>query len=561
MLRILEVHQYALIEHLRVEWQSGLTTLTGETGSGKSILLGALGLALGERADVSSIRKGAEKCWVEAVFDLTPQSHSWLEQRGLDVFEEITIRRELGSQGRSRAFVNDTPVNLSDLRELAVQLVDLHGQDDTKALLDRERRLDWIDGRLEQPDVIEAYRIAWDAFGKAKRDLDQLNQEWGGIDPDYLQFQLAELDALQVADQDWEALENKRSALLHADGIRSALLLAWQSLGGGNDGEPDVLGLLKLVEKQLGAASSLLPRLEQIHTEVNEALTELKEVGREIAREADAVQEDPESLARLHLQFDELQRLMAKHRCQAVSDLVAFHRQLRMQWDRWCESAAIREEAIVRLKECHETLQKESQALTKLRMKAGEDLAAAIATTLKSLHMPHARLVFQWKSKNTWDAWGIDDVDWLFSANPGSPPLPLHLVASGGERSRLMLAIKSVVESGRGVPTIVLDEIDTGVSGQVAEKMARTMQHMAVSRQVLAITHLPQVAAAGHQQWEVAKFESAGSTTTQLIPLTASTRVQAIARMLSGAEVSEAATQHAQSLLDALRSETPIQSH
>jgi len=232
-----------------------------------------------------------------------------------------------------------------------------------------------------------------------------------------------------------------------------------------------------------------------------------------------------------------------------------------MQWSRWKESASLREDAIARLKDCQETLQKKSQALTQQRMKAGEDLAAAIAATLKRLHMPHARLVFQWKLKNTWDAWGIDDVDWLFSANPGSPPLPLHLVASGGERSRLMLAIKSVVENGKGVPTIVLDEIDTGVSGQVAEKMARTMQHMALSRQVLAITHLPQVAAAGHQQWEVAKHAAAGTTTTQLIPLTAASRVQAIARMLSGAEVSEAATQHAQSLLDALRSETPIQSH
>jgi DNA repair protein RecN (Recombination protein N) len=194
-------------------------------------------------------------------------------------------------------------------------------------------------------------------------------------------------------------------------------------------------------------------------------------------------------------------------------------------------------------------------------MEAGERLAVDISEALKELHMPHAQLILQWRTRNSWDAWGTDDVDWLFSANPGSPPLPLHQVASGGERSRLMLAIKSVVEDGQGVPTIVLDEIDTGVSGQIAEKMARTMQRMAASRQVLAITHLPQVAAAGNQQWEVAKFVASGSTTTQLIPLTASSRVQAIARMLSGAEVGEAATQHAQSLLDALRSETPIQSH
>lgn len=561
MLRTLEVHQYALIEHLRVEWQSGFTTLTGETGSGKSILLGALGLALGERADASNIRKGAEKCWVEAVFDGTPQTHQWLEQKGLDVFEEITIRRELGIQGRSRAFVNDTPVNLGDLRELAAQLVDLHGQDDTRALLEREHRLNWIDARLEHPGSAEAYRSAWEAYRKAQEHLDQLKKEWGGVDPDYLKFQLNELEALRVADQDWEALDNQRTTLLHADAIRSALLLAWQSLEGGGDGAPDALGLLRMVEKQLGTACSLFPRLESLHTELIGALTQLKEVSREIAREADAIQEDPVALEQLHDQFDELNRLMTKHRCQEVSQLVALYHQYRNQWDRWCESEVSREEAATRLMECEALLKKTAQVWTQRRMEAGERLAVDISEALKELHMPHAQLILQWRTRNSWDAWGTDDVDWLFSANPGSPPLPLHQVASGGERSRLMLAIKSVVEDGQGVPTIVLDEIDTGVSGQIAEKMARTMQRMAASRQVLAITHLPQVAAAGGHQWEVAKWVEAGLTTTQVLPLTGAARVLAIARMLSGTEVSDAATKHAQSLLDALRSETPIQSH
>lgn len=560
MLRSLEVHQFALIDHLQVDWGQGLTTLTGETGSGKSILLGALGLALGERADVSSIRKGADKCWVEATFSATPSSSHWIEQAGLDVFPEITLRREIHAHGRSRAFINDTPVNLSDLRSLADTLVDLHGQDDTRAYLQRERRLEWMDSFLENPDVIGNFQSAWAVFQDADARYKSLSAETTASDPDYLQFQMAELDAIRIRERDWDALEEQRTLLQHASGIRQALLESIQALdGGGADQRTDVLQALGLAHKHLLAVAALHPACDALANQLKSATLEIKEITRELQIESERVAEDPVALAQLDELWDEMIRLQSKHRCHSPAQLIALREQFQDQWNRWAEAHELRSQLAAELEMAEKTLFACASQLTQERHRLGETLALKLGESLKELHLPHAVLQFQWTLRSRPDAWGQDEIEWLFSANPGSPPLPLHQVASGGERSRLMLAIKTLGEQSR-VGTIVLDEIDTGVSGLVAEKMALTMKRMAAQVQVLAITHLPQVAAAGAHHWEVSKSVEAGVTRTQLQKLQGESRIHAIARMLSGASVGPAAFAHAQALLEGLNSETPVDS-
>jgi DNA repair protein RecN (Recombination protein N) len=560
MLQSLEVHQYALIDHLRVEWGPGLTTLTGETGSGKSILLGALGLALGERADVSSIRPGAEKCWVEATFAATPSSTQWIEGAGLDAYPEITLRREIHAQGRSRAFINDTPVNLNDLRALAETLVDLHGQDDTRAYLHRERRLEWLDSFLKNRDVLNAYQAAWKTFQAAESRIQALSEETTGADPDYIQFQIAELDAIHVCDRDWAALEEQRSLLLHASGIRQSLEASLAALEGGSaEQSTDVLQALGTAHKHLASAVAFHPAWSPLADQLLSALVEIKEIARELQRESERIAEDPATLAQLEELWDALSRLQQKHRCNTPAELIALRQAFQNQWDRWAAAHELREQLSAEREAAQATLFSCAQDLTAQRRALGEELASKLAQSLKQLHLPHAQLKFHWNLRPKPDSWGQDEIEWLFSANPGSPPVPLHQVASGGERSRLMLAIKTLTEHSR-VGTIVLDEIDTGVSGLVAEKMALTMKRMAFHVQVLAITHLPQVAAAGADHWEVSKTVEGNATRTHLHKLQGEGRVNAIAKMLSGSSVGPAALAHAQSLLQGLHSETPINS-
>lgn len=568
MLQSLEVHQYALIDHLRVEWGPGLTTLTGETGSGKSILLGALGLALGERADVSSIRQGAEKCWVEATFAATPSSTRWIERAGLDVYPEITLRREIHAQGRSRAFINDTPVNLNDLRALAETLVDLHGQDDTRAYLHRERRLEWLDSFSKNRDVLNAYQAAWKAFQEAEARVQALAEETTAADPDYIQFQIAELDAIRVCDRDWTAIEEQRSLLLHAAGIRLSLQASLAAIEGtGADSSTDVLQALGSAHKHLASATAFHPAWSPLADQLQSALVEIKEISRELQRESERISEDPATLAQLEELWDELTRLQQKHRCNTPTELCDLRNAFQSQWDRWTAAHEIREQCEAERKAAIEKLTSCAQALTVQRRELGEELARKLAQSLKQLHLPHAQLLFRWDLRAKPDVWGQDEIEWLFSANPGSPPLPLHQVASGGERSRLMLAIKTLTRHAR-VGTIVLDEIDTGVSGLVAEKMALTMKRMASHVQVLAITHLPQVAAAGEDHWEVSKSVDGMVTRTHLQKLQGESRVTSIAKMLSGSTLGPAALAHAQSLLDGqiqvapdlTKSETPVDS-
>lgn len=548
MLKSLRIEGYALIDSIEINWQPGMTALTGETGSGKSIVLGALGLVLGERADAQVIRSGASKCLVEAVFDadLTP----WLEEHNLDAESELVVRREVTAKGRSRAFINDTPVAVGDLRSLGALLVDLHGQDDTRALAERERRLQVIDGFGGHQAELLGYTLAlseWQQRLEERRALDKAAESPSG-DLDYLSYQCAEIEALHLEKSDAEAMQEEWTMLQHAAAIRADLLEAGEAFGSDRS-EFDVVSALGTAAKALGrasqhhvAATPLLDRVESIRLEA-------LDLQRELEAESERVQEDPERALHLQRWLDEYQRLLTKHRVSTVLELQAKHAEMNEAM------AAIvhRKErmAIIQaeLEQARVELERTGATLLAVRSETASRLVERVQGQLAQLKMHDAALRVEWKPAATPDSWGMHEVEWLFRAHPSAAFLPLTQVASGGERSRLMLAIKAVQAQHPSARTIILDEIDTGVSGHVAECMARLMGEMAGHQQVIAVTHLPQVAGRADHHLHVAKTGNSEGVRTEVKALSPRERVDEVAAMLSGERVTSAAREHAAELL------------
>lgn len=548
MLTGLRIEGYALIESLEIEWQEGLTALTGETGSGKSIVLGALGLALGDRADTSVLRTGAPKCIVEATFH-SDQS-AWLEAHELDEEPELHLRREISAKGRSRAFINDTPVSVADLKSLGMRLVDLHGQESTMALAEKEHRIALVDAMgvpaQSQSDYARAFQD-WQSKLAERRKL-QNGGGMGSNDPDYLRYQITEIESLELTQHDAKAREEAWNTLQHAGQIRADLLEASGTLLS-DTADFDVVSALSQATKALGraaqhhpAAASLLERLEGLRLEG-------MDLEREITDEADRIQEDPEREHRLGEWLDELQRLLSKHRvadAEALEELREdMHHQLQALEQRDARLASIDGEiATVRriVEECGATLRAHRQSTS-------SKLAQDIVAQLGGLKMGTAELEIRWVPAAEPDAWGLDDVEWYFRSHPTSSFQPLTQVASGGEKSRLMLAIKAVQAEHSLASTIILDEIDTGVSGHVAECMAQLMETMSQHQQVIAVTHLPQVAGRADHHLRVSKQDRQSSVHTHVEQLAQAERVTELAAMLSGAQVTEAATEHAKALI------------
>ncbi len=550
MLRSLNIHNYALIERLELEWTSGLTAITGETGSGKSIVLGAMGLVLGDRAEASAVRTGCQKCAVEATFIAPERAETWLRQHDLEIWPELCLRREVTDQGRSRAFVNDTPVNVTQLRTLGEMLVDMHGQDSTRLMLRRDYQIRWLDAVGNHGPLIERYQRLFKDFKAAQSVLSALEIERSKpqTDPGYLAYQLEELASLNLVTNDWETLQSELQVLENSTAIQEQLHLSWNALAGESN-ESNVLSAWSQGKKALNQASIIHPALQPLLERMESLDVEIRDFVSELEEAANTVESNPSRLQSLQRRFHDFQRICSKHNVETVADLIQLENTLQETMERTEGLEDAHKGAQSAVEEGLKKLRATGTELMKSRQLAAKQLEKDVLQYLVQMKMPDSLLNFQLTESAEPDPLGIERVQLLFSANPGAKVAPLEQIASGGEKSRLMLAFKAS-QMSTGLPTIILDEIDTGVSGDVAEKMAKMMRLMSQNQQVIGITHLPQVAAQSEQHYRVSKTVVDQITRTQVTQLNGEERILEIAALLSGEKISEAARANAIALLD-----------
>ncbi|MCH1574964.1 MAG: hypothetical protein L7S67_01695 [Flavobacteriales bacterium] len=546
MLRRLSIRNYALIDHIEWHCDEGWTVLTGETGSGKSILLGALGLILGDRAEgMASLQ--SEKCIVEAEF--LPSAAAQMVLGALHEADSCIVRRSIAPGGRSRAYVNDEPVKLQFLKALAPLLVDLHGQQDGQRLHASDGLLHAIDGfSTEAQALAQQWREHHASWATAQGALNALTHQDGlpDADADYIRFQLEELDAIDFADPALRNLDARLDSLAHAQDIRQALESSAAALQG--EGE-DLISRLRSVEQMLekitavhGEAAHLLERIRSCRIELDDA-------AQDAAQQAESIDLDPAALSKAEADKDKINRLLDKHRVADLDGLIERLESMRTQ----LQDAQNRDQRIAELNSAvlaaRQTLDHTGNLLHDCRKKAGEALSSAIETRLQHLKLAEAKIGFEWTASSTPEAAGPYRVSMSFAANPGQPLQPLTKVASGGERSRVMLSLKAALTAHLEVPTLILDEIDAGVSGDVAARMADLIASISKAAQVITISHLPQVAGKADHHFRVFKETRDGRAHTALVPLDKEARIEELAAMLSGETIGDAARAQARSLM------------
>lgn len=550
MLTHLHIANYALIDRLDIDFEAGFSVITGETGAGKSIILGALGLLLGNRADAKTIKAGAAKCVVEGTFDISKLglgrffSENDIENDSL----ECIVRREVATNGKSRAFVNDTPVTVAKFKELTTSLIDIHSQHQNLLLGHEGFLLETLDTMAHNQALRDNYTEAYHTWRTAARRLDTVREQAkkDKDDTDYLRFQLTALDEAGLVSGEQEELEHESAELSHAEEIKSGLLQAEAPM---TADEANLLSALKLSASSLQGIADYFPAAGELAERIESARIELEDIAEELDRSAERIEFSPERQAYVDDRLDIIYGLQKKHHVDTVEELLALRDELQRRIDDIENLDDRLKELEAETARTHDTLIKVGKALRISRETAGRDIAARLLETLQSLGMPSAKLHFVLTPRPMPDASGLDTAALLFSANKNVPEQDVTLIASGGEIARLMLALKALLSSARALPTIIFDEIDTGVSGTMAEKMAQVMLRMADSCQVLCITHLPQIAACGHQHYRVYKAEDQNGTTSHIDHLTSEARIHEIANMLSGEQITEAAINNAKSLL------------
>jgi DNA repair protein RecN (Recombination protein N) len=548
MLRRLYVRNYALIEEQEIRFEKGLTVLTGETGAGKSILLGAFQLVLGQRADPDSLRDKNTKCVVEAEFQLNARFKDLFSKLDFDYADPCIIRREISPNGRSRAFVNDSPVLLDSLRQLSAQLVDIHSQQDQLLIHQSRFQLDLIDLLTEDKNLISDYHKIWKERKKVKEELERLEHPSEGVtgDQDYLQYLLDELEELQITEGEMKQLDERIQSLRHADAILQAAGNSLQQLEQIEGNPIDALGLIQAEMQRL---SSKWKEGSVLHDRLSLLTEELENWKRDLEHAIEGVENNPLVLEEAENRLDAYNNLLHKHRLSDEAELIGKREEIREQLQ-LLENNKERKEELEKLKESlYLELKKKGEQLSLARRNVAKALEKELTLVLKKLELKNASLQLQIDSLIEPSERGLDQLQWMFTANPGSAALPLEKVASGGELSRIMLALKAILAKYRELPTVLFDEIDTGMSGRAAASVADVLVEMGTRIQLLAISHLPQMASAAAQQMRVQKEVKDGQTRTEVIPLNKEERVEEIARMMSSAGVSEAARQQALELL------------
>ena len=550
MLKHLYIKNFTLIDELDIELRQGFSVITGETGAGKSIILGAIALLLGQRADPKAIKLGTDKCIIEAHFDIS--------NYGIDDFftendienepNDCIIRRELTASGKSRAFINDTPVQLAMLKELGERLVDVHSQHQNLLLNKQDFQLSVVDIIAEDSCQLAKYQQIYRQYQQVKRELETLKEsiERNRQNADFLQFQYDELSQASLVDGEQEELEQKNDTMSHSEEIKSALYDADNYMSAEQTG---IVGALRSALSSLKRIEKVYPVAEELVERLDSSYIELKDIAEEISGYLEDIDFDPVEMDTVVNRLDRLYDLEKKYNVDTVGELIAKRDNLRQQLDGIENSDEALSDLQEKMNVLKEEVHKEALVLTKIREAACKIIEKEMKDKLVPLGMPHVRFAIQ-MTTGEFDFNGQDKVAFLFSANTSTPLQPVSQVASGGEIARVMLSLKAMISGVVKLPTIIFDEIDTGVSGKMAEKMAEMMQEMGNSgRQVISITHLPQIAALGSSHYKVEKKETASGTTSSMQELTPEQRVLEIAQMLSGSDISEAAIQNARQLL------------
>ena len=550
MITHLYIKNFTLIDELDIELYSGFSVITGETGAGKSIILGAIGLLLGQRADSKTIKQGADKCVIEAHFDLSRYDMRPLfDENEIEYDDTDTIvRRELTASGKSRAFINDTPVPLTVLKELGEQLVDVHSQHQNLLLNKQDFQLSVVDIIAKDAKELADYQQTYSQLLTAKSQLQELkdNIERNSQNLDFLQFQYDELTNARLTEGEQEELEQQSETMEHAEDIKSALYEADNALYG------DVGGAVSGVRTAMNALSGIskvMPQTAELAERLNSCHIELKDIADEVSSLLESTDFDPSELDRINDRLDKIYDLEKKYHVDTIEELLAKRDELQQQLNNIENSDEALAELEAKCQQLKANSQKQADVLTKMREKAAKDIEQQLQQRLVPLGMPHVRFEVA-VTTGELNKNGQDNVSFLFSANTSTPLQPVSQVASGGEIARVMLSLKALISGAVKLPTIIFDEIDTGVSGKIAEKMAEMMQEMGhQERQVISITHLPQIAALGSHHYRVAKEETAQGTKSRMQELTSDERIREIAQMLSGSEITEAAIENAKQLL------------
>ncbi len=554
MLKQLYIKNFTLIDELDIQLHPGFSVITGETGAGKSIILGAIGLLLGNRADTKAIKAGCDRCTIEAHFDLSRYDmQNFFTEHDIDYDAEDTIiRRELTAAGKSRAFINDTPVALSLMRELGESLVDIHSQHQNLLLQKEDFQLNVVDIIAQDSKLLGDYRATYNQYRQAQQRLAKMEEEIARSreNEEFLRFQFKELDHAQLVEGEQEALEQEAETLTHAEDIKTALYEADNTL---TNEDGSILERLKSTCQQLASIKEVYPAIAEAAERLDSSYIELKDIAQEIGTNVDRVDFEPARLDEINSRLDTIYSLQQKFHVQDISGLIEIRDNIKQQLDHIGNSD---EELAALQQEAEHWLSKAGQAakmLTELRTKTARKIETEMLQRLVPLGIPNVRFEISFTAKPL-SSDGADKVNFLFSANKSTPLQPVSQVASGGEIARVMLSLKAMISGAVKLPTIIFDEIDTGVSGKIAEKMAQIMAEMGeLDRQVISITHLPQIAAMGRHHYKVLKEETPQGTRSHMTELTEEQRVSEIAQMLSGSDITEAALANAQELLRSYR--------
>ena len=534
MLKHLHIQNYSLIEQLDLHLTGGLTVITGETGAGKSILLGAISLLLGQRADSKSLFDVSKKCIIEGQFSLSPYPHlhAVFAEEEIDFDEPCLIRREINPQGKSRSFVNDTPVTLESLKRIGNELGDIHSQQDTWWMSHPDFTLDMIDAYAQNDGLKKGYFSAfnnWQVSVSSLRDLESASSK-GSQEMDFIQFQFDELSKAQLKEGEFESLDTAVQKLQNAEQIQEKLAILAEAL---SVSEVSALQQSRIALQQATSLSKWGENFADWKRRIESIWIELKDLGAEVEGEADDFVYDPLELEQKQKRLDSLNRLLQKYQASTVTELIELVASLDVRLSQYSSMDTVLAEAKARVNADFKLASEAALALSSSRSSVVEAISSALVISLQSLGIPNANLAWDHQQKEL-SSNGSDKIQLLFSANKGLAPKPFKQIASGGEMSRLMLSIKHLLAKKRVLPTLILDEIDTGVSGEIAIKMGQMLSQMGNGHQIVAITHLPQIAAAGSKHWYVYKDHAGSKTVSNLRELQEEERVEEIAKMIGG---------------------------